>query len=56
MWPQFEVFPGHTQMRVRNVGFSYQQMIEGDERINYNEIQKRRDIMKEQYRERLMRL
>jgi hypothetical protein len=56
MWPQFEVFPGHTQMRVRNVGFSYQQMIEGDEKINYNEIQKRRGIMKEQYRERLMRL
>ena len=55
-WPQFNVFPGHTQMRVKNVGFSYQQMIEGDKDINFSEIQKRRTKMFYEYSGRLMRL
>lgn len=56
LWPQRDVVIGHTQLRVKNVGFSFQQMLEGDERINYDEIQKRRGVMKEHYREKLMRL
>ena len=56
MWPRSELFPTQNLMRVKNVGFTYEEMRQGDERINYDEIQKRRGVMKEQYREKLMRL
>ena len=56
MWPRSELFPTQNLMRVKNVGFTYEEMRQGDERINYNEIQRRRLVMKEQYREKLMRL